>query len=89
MIDQIPFECTNGVSPQMMQQIVRVESSGNPFAIGVVGGRLERQPRNLPEALATARSLELNGYNYSIGISQVNRGHFSRLGWEKQLAVRL
>lgn len=29
-----------------MRRIVHVESSYNPYAIGVVGGRLERQPRD-------------------------------------------
>lgn len=82
MIDEIPYQCTQGVNLVTMQQIVRVESGGNPFAIGVVGGRLERQPQSLPEAVATVRNLEQNGFNYSIGISQVNRVHFARLGWK-------
>lgn len=64
-----------------MSRIVRVESSGNPFAIGVVGGRLQRQPANLQEAVQTANQLEKAGYNYSIGLSQINRIHFKRFGW--------
>ena len=86
MVDTIPIECTAGASPVMMQKIIRVESSGNPFAIGVVGGRLARQPRTLEEALATTAELEKQGFNYSIGISQVNRQHFERLGWKKQIS---
>lgn len=73
--------CAPLVDPVLMSHVVRVESGGNPYAIGVVGGRLERQPRSLPEAVATAQALEAKGYNYSIGIGQINRIHFTRLGW--------
>jgi type IV secretion system protein VirB1 len=68
------------VSPQVMQHIVHVESSANPYAIGVVGGQLERQPRDLPEALATVRMLDAKGYNFSVGLAQVNRANLGRYG---------
>ncbi|NVE00154.1 lytic transglycosylase domain-containing protein [Massilia sp. BJB1822] len=86
MLDAIPYACAPDVHPALVRQLVRVESGGNPYAIGVVGGRLARQPRNLAEALATVQSLEQQGANYSIGISQVNRIHFPRLGWHKEPA---
>jgi type IV secretion system protein VirB1 len=81
MAGVIPDLCGGENIPAMMQKVVRVESGGNPYAIGVVGARLVRQPRTLAEAVATVRSLEANRFNYSIGISQVNRIHFVRLGW--------
>ncbi len=68
------------VPEDVMAHVVHVESSRNPFAIGVVGGRLLRQPRNLAEAVATVRMLEARGYNYSIGLAQVNRVNFARFG---------
>jgi len=46
----------------------------------VVGARLERQPKTLAEAIATAQMLENKGYNYSIGLMQVNRKNFARYG---------
>jgi type IV secretion system protein VirB1 len=64
----------------VMQHVVNVESSFNPFAIGVVGAKLVRQPRNLPEAIATARMLETRGYNFSLGLAQVNRYNLDRYG---------
>ena len=82
-MDAIPYTCAAGVAPALVRRLVQVESSGNRFAIGVVDGRLARQPRNLPEAVATLRSLEAQGVNYSVGISQVNRYHFARLGWHR------
>ena len=73
--------CPNlAVPPEVMQHIVQVESGANPYAIGVVGGQLARQPRNLDEALATARMLESKGYNFSVGIAQVNRANLGRYG---------
>jgi type IV secretion system protein VirB1 len=73
--------CPNlAVSPAVMQHIVHVESSANPYAIGVVGGQLERQPRNLAEALATVQMLDTRGYNFSVGLAQVNRANLGRYG---------
>ncbi|WP_207949583.1 transglycosylase SLT domain-containing protein [Luteimonas aestuarii] len=73
--------CANlAVPPDVMRHVVRIESSFNPYAIGVVGGRLVRQPRNLPEAVSTARMLESEGYNFSLGLAQVNRYNLASYG---------
>lgn len=73
--------CTGlAVPPTVMEHVVKVESSFNPYAIGVVGGRLARQPRSLAEALSTARMLEKRGYNFSLGLAQVNRYNLARQG---------
>ena len=75
------MSCPNLAVPrEVMHHVVRVESSYNPYAIGVVGGRLVRQPRNLPEALSTARMLEQRGYNFSLGLAQVNRYNLAKYG---------
>lgn len=68
------------VPANVMHHVVHVESSFNPYAIGVVGGHLVRQPRNLPEAVATARMLESRGVNFSLGLAQVNRYNLARYG---------
>lgn len=64
----------------VMQHVVDVESAFNPYAIGVVGARLARQPRTLPEAVATARMLAEREYNFSLGLAQVNRQNLARYG---------
>lgn len=75
------FSCAElAVPPNIMQHVVRIESSGNPYAIGVVGGRLQRQPRNLSEAVSTAKMLEQKGYNFSLGLAQVNRYNLKKYG---------
>lgn len=83
MISDLPMlvaQCAPGVHPVTMQAVVSAESGGNPYAIGVVGGRLVRQPRTLDEALATVSALERAGWNYSVGLAQVNRSHFAEYG---------
>ncbi|WP_161959965.1 lytic transglycosylase domain-containing protein [Xanthomonas arboricola] len=73
--------CTGLAVPgEVMQHVVRVESSRNPYAIGVVGGRLAREPRGLEEAVATAKMLEQKGYNFSLGLGQVNRYNLQKYG---------
>ena len=61
--------------PEVMEYVVQVESHGNPYAIGVVGGRLLRQPRNLDEAMATAHMLDAGNHDYSLGLAQVHRAN--------------
>ena len=68
------------VPKEVIQHVVHVESSRNPFAIGVVGGYLARQPRSLEEALAAVRQLKREGYNFSVGIAQVNRYNLAKYG---------
>ena len=79
-------QCAPAVHPVTMAAIIRVESTFNPFAIGVVGGRLERQPTNKAEAIATAKALTAAGYNFSLGMGQVNRYNLSRYGLDYQSA---
>jgi len=72
--------CAPQVHADTARALVSVESAFNPWAIGVVGGTLARQPRHRAEALATARALQAAGWNFSIGLSQINLGNFERLG---------
>ena len=72
--------CAPDVHHALLGRVATVESSGNPFAIGVVGGHLARQPKKLPEALATVKALDAGGWNYSIGLLQVNVHNLARYG---------
>ena len=81
MMDTMPADdCARYIDRPIMQAIVSTESSFNQFAIGVVNGRLERQPRNKQEAVATAFALKAKGFNYSMGCSQVNQANLGRYG---------
>lgn len=76
----LALACAPLVDANTAQALVAVESSFNPHAIGVVGGVLERQPRTRAEALSTASYLQANGWNYSVGLAQINVHNFDRLG---------
>lgn len=72
-VNQVIAQCATSVHPQVMHGIIATESSYNPFAIGVVKGKLQRQPRSLAEAVATVKMLEAQGKNYSMGLAQINK----------------
>ena len=76
----LAMACAPAVHASTAQALVTVESGFNPHAIGVVGGVLDRQPRNSAEALATANRLQANGWNFSVGLAQINVRNFERLG---------
>lgn len=69
-----------------MAAVAQVESGFNPYAIGVVGGRLERQPANKAEAVVTAKALEGAGFNFSVGVGQINRYNLTKYGLDYQMA---
>jgi type IV secretion system protein VirB1 len=79
-------QCAPQVAPATLVAIVRTESGFNPYAIGVVHGHLIRQPQTLAEAIATTHSLETQGWNYSVGLAQVNRANFAKYGLTSETA---
>ena len=79
---ELSKQCSPLADPGRMAAIMRVESSFNPFAIGVVHGRLERQPKNIDEAVATVKALERDGWNFSLGAAQVNRYNLPKYGMD-------
>lgn len=79
--------CAPLVHPMTAQALVKVGSSFNPHAIGVVGGALRRQPRSSGEAIATATALQNAGWNFSIGLAQINVNNLERLGLSVGVAL--
>ena len=76
--------CAPEVHPVTLSKVVVTESTANPYAIGVVGGRLERQPRSLGEAVATVRTLRDQHVDFSAGLGQINVRNWSRLGLDER-----
>lgn len=73
--------CAPMVAPATTQQIIQVESNGNPLAIGVNGGRLERRPRDAADAAMLAKKYIADGYSVDLGLMQVNSNNLARLGY--------
>ena len=76
----LAMACAPLVHPSTALALVAVESRFNPHAIGVVGGELHRQPRSHAEAVATVTQLQAKGWNFSVGLAQINARNFERLG---------
>jgi type IV secretion system protein VirB1 len=76
----LAHQCAPEVDENTISHVVSVESSYNPYAIGIVGAHLLRQPQNLPEAVATGKWLISHGLNFSVGLGQVNKANFSKYG---------
>jgi type IV secretion system protein VirB1 len=79
-IAALVFACAPYVHPTTAQAIVAVESSFNPYAIGIVDGVLQRQPRTRAQAVATARALRVAGRDFSAGLAQISVRNWERTG---------
>lgn len=69
--DAVATTCAPYVAASTLRAMATVESALNPFAIGVVGGRLQRQPRNLLEGVSTATALKAQNVKFSAGLVQI------------------
>lgn len=76
--DALADKCAPDVSKDTLQALIKTESSMNPLAIAVVGGKV-KQPSTLSDALALVKELESQGRNYSLGLGQINVKNFNRL----------
>lgn len=72
----LALQCAPSIHPATLTPIVKTESSFNPYAIGVVGKALPRQPQSRDEAVTAVKKLVEEGANFSIGLGQINRQHF-------------
>lgn len=77
-------QCAPTVAPETVLAIVRTESHGNPFALGVNGGRQPAPRTNAADAAATARRYITAGYSVDLGLGQINSRNMRALGltWE-------
>ena len=73
MITTYIHQCTPQIAETTMMAIIKAESNGNNLAIGINKGyRLLYQPKDYHQAQSWVAYLEKNGYNFDIGIAQVN-----------------
>jgi type IV secretion system protein VirB1 len=79
-IAAVAIACAPQVDVGTVNALIAVESGFNPYAIGVGGGTLLRQPRHRAEAIATAKALHFGGWDFSVGLAQINARNFERLG---------
>ncbi len=78
---EIIVACAPTVAPATVQQVIDVESKGNPLALNVNGTMLVRQPRDAADAAALAREYIAAGYTVDLGLMQVNSANLPKLGY--------
>ena len=75
-------QCAPNVAPITMIAIIKTESKYNPWAIGLnKGKKLRYQPHSLEQAEAWVTYLEKNGYDFDIGLGQVNIRNVHKYGY--------
>lgn len=81
-VDRLIDVCAADVAHSTMAAIVKVESAGNPWAIGDNTTRQKVRPaaRSYGEAVVLAESLIDAGHNLDLGLAQINSRNLKRLG---------
>ena len=72
--------CAPHVAPVTSLAIIKVESGGDPWAIGDNDARHAYFPRSYADAVALARDLLARGHNIDAGLMQVNSGNWTTYG---------
>ena len=75
-------DCAPNVAVSTMQAIIKTESKGNPLAININKGfKIRFQPKTLAQAKSWVSYLEKNGYNFDVGIAQINIKNLHKYGY--------
>lgn len=80
LILSLANSCQDVVRTEDVKRLIDIESSGNPYAIAVKGVPIVKQPQTKDEAISAAKQLDSLGFNYSVGLMQVNHTNFERTG---------
>jgi type IV secretion system protein VirB1 len=72
--------CAPEIAPSTMTAIVRVESGGDPLAIGDNTARRSYHPGNRASGEALARRLLEEGHSVDLGVAQIDNVNFVRFG---------
>jgi type IV secretion system protein VirB1 len=73
-------QCAPTVAPETVLAIIQTESSGEPFALNVNGGRQPARQTNAVDAAAAARRYVAAGYSVDLGLGQINSRNMHWLG---------
>ena len=73
--------CAPNIAPTTLEAVVKHESTGHEFAIGInQGKRLDQQPTELEDAVAIADQLIKDGIDFDAGLGQINVRNWEWLG---------
>lgn len=81
-------QCAPKVSQVTMKAIIKTESNGFPWAIGINKGyKLRYQPKSKAQAVSWVRYLEKNNYNFDVGLGQINIKNIHQYGYKAEDAL--
>lgn len=80
LILSLANQCQTNVSTDIIQKLISIESAGDPFAIAIKGVPIVKQPKTKEEAISAIKQLDSLGFNYSVGLMQVNHANFKKYG---------
>lgn len=81
MLDYYVQNCSNMVAPKTMLAIIKTESNGNYLAINLnKGKKLLFQPKNYYQARLWVQYLEQHGYDFDVGLAQINIKNIHKYG---------
>ncbi|MGD6739543.1 lytic transglycosylase domain-containing protein (plasmid) [Photobacterium leiognathi subsp. mandapamensis] len=80
LILSLANQCQSNISTDIVQKLISVESGGDPFAIAIKGVPIIKQPKSKEEAISAIKQLDSLGFNYSVGLMQVNHTNFKKYG---------
>lgn len=78
---ELILACAPGVPAETVQQIIQVESAGDPLAINVNKGTLQRHATDPKDAADLAKKYIAAGYSVDMGLMQVNSSNLASLGY--------
>lgn len=75
-------QCAPEIAPSTMQAIIKVESGGDPWAIGnnTLHKKVTPSPKTKDEAIATAKYYIAMGHSLDLGLAQINSANLGKLG---------
>lgn len=73
--------CAPAVHPTTGAAVVRHESGGELWALGINGGKVRPQPKTAAQAAAAARIWIGQGVTVDLGLAQINSRTAARLGF--------
>lgn len=80
LLTALLVSCAPAIHPVTGAALVRHESGGEFWAVGVNGGRVKPQPKTAAQAAAVARIWVARGVTVDLGLAQINTRTAKRLG---------
>jgi type IV secretion system protein VirB1 len=72
--------CAPAVHSVTANALISHESAGNPWAVGVNGARVSRQPSTREQAISLAHVMVAKGFSVDVGLAQINSRTLEKLG---------